>query len=178
VRELGGKLQCPYLVDPNTKRRMYESADIIEYLYREYGDGRPPPRHLTVRPYAVAGSTLTSVLRPGRGRRARPSRAPEQPLELWSFEASPFARLARETLCELEIPYVLHTLGRRDAREHVPRVLRGPFGVDPPPSTDKRRELVERAGKVQVPYLVDPNTGAEMFESDAIVRYLEATYAA
>jgi glutathione S-transferase len=28
-----------------------------------------------------------------------------------------------------------------------------------------------------VPYLVDPNTGVEMFESADIVRYLEDTYA-
>jgi glutathione S-transferase len=29
-----------------------------------------------------------------------------------------------------------------------------------------------------VPWLVDPNTGTEMFESAAIVRYLNETYAA
>ena len=40
-----------------------------------------------------------------------------------------------------------------------------------------RTELLERAGKVQVPYLVDPNTSTEMFESDAILDYLTATYA-
>ena len=33
------------------------------------------------------------------------------------------------------------------------------------------------AGKVMVPYLVDPNTGESMFESADIVRYLERTYA-
>ena len=38
--------------------------------------------------------------------------------------------------------------------------------------------LLARAGRVQVPYLVDPNTGAEMFESDAILAYLDRTYAA
>ena len=40
-----------------------------------------------------------------------------------------------------------------------------------------RMELLRRAGKVQVPYLVDPNTGTELFESDAIRDYLVATYA-
>jgi glutathione S-transferase len=40
-----------------------------------------------------------------------------------------------------------------------------------------RAELLKRAGKVQVPYLVDPNTGTAMFESDAIREYLLATYA-
>jgi glutathione S-transferase len=31
---------------------------------------------------------------------------------------------------------------------------------------------------VQVPFLVDPNTGTELFESGDIVDYLERTYAA
>jgi len=30
---------------------------------------------------------------------------------------------------------------------------------------------------VMVPYLIDPNTGEEMFESQAIQRYLKQTYA-
>jgi glutathione S-transferase len=30
---------------------------------------------------------------------------------------------------------------------------------------------------MQVPYLADPNTGRELFESADIVRYLEDTYA-
>ena len=29
---------------------------------------------------------------------------------------------------------------------------------------------------MQVPYLVDPNTGAEMYESDDIVAYLQKRY--
>jgi glutathione S-transferase len=40
-----------------------------------------------------------------------------------------------------------------------------------------RTELLERAGKVQVPYLVDPNTDVAMFESVAIRGYLVETYA-
>lgn len=31
-------------------------------------------------------------------------------------------------------------------------------------------------GYFQAPYLVDPNTGIEMFESAEIVKYLEQTY--
>ena len=33
-----------------------------------------------------------------------------------------------------------------------------------------------RSGKMQVPYLVDPNAGTEMFESADILAYLEETY--
>lgn len=34
-----------------------------------------------------------------------------------------------------------------------------------------------RAGRMQVPYLADPNTGVETYEPDDIVAYLERTYA-
>jgi glutathione S-transferase len=40
-----------------------------------------------------------------------------------------------------------------------------------------RDVFVARSGKMMVPYLVDPNTGTEMFESADIVAYLDATYA-
>jgi glutathione S-transferase len=151
----GGKAQFPYLVDPNTGREMYESEDIVRYLFTTYGDGSVPWL-LALGPLTLAGSALASGWRLGRGERVRRSRAPEQPLELWSFEASPFSRLVREELCSLELPYLLHNVARGSA---------------------KRDAFVGRAGKMMVPYLVDPNTGAAMFESADIVRYLRETYA-
>jgi glutathione S-transferase len=153
VRELGGKALFPYLVDPNTGRAMYESADIVKYLRDTYD---APAAPLWLGPISIASGSLAAGVRAGRGNRARASRAPELPLELWSFEASPYSRLAREALCELELPYMLHNVARRSAR---------------------RAELVARAGKMQVPYLADPNTGREMFESADIVQYLKETYA-
>src|SRR5689334_8747696 len=33
VAKLGGREQFPYLIDPNTDRAMYESDDIVKYLY-------------------------------------------------------------------------------------------------------------------------------------------------
>ncbi|MEE8558745.1 MAG: glutathione S-transferase N-terminal domain-containing protein, partial [Myxococcota bacterium] len=59
-------------------------------------------------------------------------------------------------LCSLEIPYLLHN------------VAKGSPG---------REAFVERSGKMMVPYLIDPNTKTEMFESAEIVEYLRATYA-
>ncbi|XP_031097295.1 uncharacterized protein LOC116001546 isoform X2 [Ipomoea triloba] len=41
----------------------------------------------------------------------------------------------------------------------------------------KRQSLYQRVGHFQVPYLEDPNTGVQMFESAEIVEYLRATYA-
>ncbi len=152
----GGKAQFPYLVDPNTGTEMYESDDIVRYLWTTYGDGAVP-WGLSLGPLTLAGSGLASAWRFGRGERARPSRAPAAPLELWSYEASPFSRLVREELCVLELPHHLHNVAKGSAR---------------------RDAFVARSGKMQVPYLVDPSTGAAMFESADIVRYLRETYAA
>lgn len=154
LKELGGKMQCPYLVDPNTGTAMYESDDIVAYLFRTYGSG-PAPLTLRIGPLATAGAALASLMRLTKGETAVGARAPEQPLELWSFEASPFCRLVREALTSLELPYLLHNVGKNSPR---------------------RAAFVARSGKMMVPYLADPNTGVEMFESAEIVKYLKRTY--
>lgn len=151
----GGKAQFPYLVDPNTGEEMYESDAIVRYLFANYGEG-PAPAALLGSWATVTGS-LASALRFGLGTHAEASRAPERPLELWSFEASPFCRIVREKLCALELPYRVHNVGK------------GSVG---------RPAFVERAGRMQVPYLIDPNTGAALFESADIVAYLDRSYRA
>jgi len=156
VRARGGKALFPYLVDPNTGKELYESDDIIAYLYQHYGVGGPP---LIFRVGALgdASSMLASAWRPTGGTRYEPSRTPEQNLELYSFEASPFSRLVREKLCSLELPYLLHNVAK---------------------GSPSRPAFTQRSGRMMVPYLVDPNRGVEMFESADIVHYLHETYAA
>ena len=156
VRERGGKEQFPYLVDPNTGKATYESSDIIRYLCTKYGTGSVPWLYSGGLLFD-ATSTLASAWRLGAGSRVSASTPPAQPLELWSFEASPYCRIARETLCSMEIPYRLHNVGK---------------------NSPSREAFVERSGKMQVPFLVDPNTNVELFESADIVRYLHATYGA
>lgn len=39
------------------------------------------------------------------------------------------------------------------------------------------QELLDKRGHFQVPYLEDPNEGVYLFESSAIVKYLEDKYA-
>jgi glutathione S-transferase len=178
VAALGGKTQFPYLVDPNTGRALYESADIIAYLFETYGPGELPLHWQWIGLQQVA-SGLASLPRSGAGRRAadRPERpAPAEPLELYSFESSPFARLVRERLCELELPYVLRSCGRANARDWVPPQLRDALGIEARPETLNRQALAARAGRISIPYLVDPNTGVEMAESRAILEYLDRTY--
>jgi glutathione S-transferase len=175
VAELGGKQQFPFLVDPNSGESMYESADIIDYLYLHYG-GRPAPTRL-LRSLDVSSSVLAGIPRFRAGARARPSKAPKRPLELFSFEASPYSRRVRELLCELELPYLLRSTGKTRWQDLGPPVIRATLFSTLPVEGRTRTELLERAGKVQVPYLVDQNTGVAMFESEAIRDYLLTKYA-
>lgn len=175
VLERGGRMQFPFFVDPSTGATLYESTDIIAYLFETYGGGVP----LRWRAAALQqfGSMLAGGGRPSSGRRARPSRAPSLLLELYSFEGSPYARLVRERLCELELPYILRSVGRSTARDWLPPGVRDALGVVPEPETVNRRELLARAGRITVPYLVDPNAGVELGETAAIIEHLERTYA-
>jgi glutathione S-transferase len=175
--ELGGKAQFPFLVDPNTGRQLYESADIIAYLFQTYGR-RPVPLGWRLRPLNATASGLASLSRLGAGARRRPSVPAAEPLELFSIETSPFARRVRERLCELELAYRLRNVGRTQAKESLPPALRDRLGVRIAPETANRKALLERTGRLMVPYLIDPNTTTELFESDAILRYLDATYGA
>lgn len=153
--EKHGKTQFPFMVDPNTGTELFESDDIIRYLAERYGDGTIP-LSLRMGPLTVLSGSAGSLLRFPRGTRARASRMPEGPLELYGYECSPYSRIVREALCELELPYVLHNLAR---------------------GSSKREEFKKLSGKMQVPWLVDPNTGTALFESAEIVKYLDQTYA-
>jgi len=177
VLEQGGKTQFPYLVDANTGAAMYESGDIIRYLFTTYGSGSVPV-HWKLLELQRFGSTLASIPRAGLGISARPSTLPQQPLELYSFESSPFARPVRDALCELELPYVLRSVGRSQGSDWVPPMFRNSLSVTSIPGTRNRQRLLERAGGISIPYLVDPNTVTEMAESADIVKYLNTTYSA
>ncbi len=176
VVEMGGKAQFPFLVDPNAGKQMYESMDIIAYLFETYGQ-RDLPLKWRVGTLHKLSSIASGIPRYGRGVTARPSQAPAELLELYSFEASPFARRVRELLCELELPYVLHNAGRTSLGEWVPPFVRDALNIVPDSEIGSRRALQQRAGRVAIPYLVDPNTETEMFESADICDYLLSTYA-
>jgi len=46
-----------------------------------------------------------------------------------------------------------------------------------PRRSPSRSDFISLSGKMQVPFLLDPNTGVTMFESAEIRRYLYDTYA-
>jgi glutathione S-transferase len=175
LTKLSGKAKVPFLHDPNTGRKLHESEAIVQYLYKEYAhDGaKVPERRITT-------STLASATRGKSGMFARPSKAPRKPLELYSWEGSPYARLARETLCELEIPYLLHNVGKSPGSpaDYLPPEYRAEYVRDYTPGTENRRKFLARAGRVMVPYLIDPNTKVAMFETRDIQNYLRNTYGA
>jgi glutathione S-transferase len=172
VVALGGKAQFPFFVDPGAGVQMYESADIVRYLFETYG-GRGVPLQWRLPELQQMGSAMAGLPRAWAGVRALPSRPPAQPLELYSFEASPFARLVRERLCELEIAYVLRSVGRSSAADWITPGVREALRWEYHPQTVNRQALLARAGRVSIPYLVDPNTGVEMAETADRLAYLE-----
>lgn len=155
VLQMGGKQQFPYMVDPNTGVSMYESDAIIKYLVNKYGDGTVPLM-LSLGLLTTLTEGLAMIGRMGKGSSYNPSRLPPMPLELWSYEPSPFCKIVREVLVELELPHLLHSTAR---------------------GSPKRQQLFDKTGLFQVPYLEDSNTGAKMFESAYIIEYLRETYA-
>lgn len=155
VGQMGGKQMFPYMVDPNTGVSMYESDDIIKYLVQKYGDGNVP-LSLSLGLLTTLTAGFAMIGRAGKGSIYTKAKMPPQPLEVWAYEASPFSKLVREVLVELELPHILHSCAR---------------------GSPKRQALYEKVGCFQAPYLEDPNTGVKMFESAEIVDYLRATYA-
>lgn len=156
VAEKGGKAQFPYLEDPNTNESMYESDVIIKYLFNKYGPGEEGiPRLLRLGFLTVVTCGIGLLPRAGKGGKYVQAKKPEKPLIFWGYELSPFVKVVREKLCEMEVPYLQRTCAR---------------------GSPSRQELLDTVGHFQVPYLQDPNTGYALFESAAILRYLDQTY--
>ncbi|KAF4390322.1 hypothetical protein G4B88_024328 [Cannabis sativa] len=156
VRRFGGKEQFPFLIDPNTDITMYESGDIVKYLFEQYGQGRKPSAGL-LESTLVTGWVPT-LLRAGRGmtlwEKARLDPPPKM-LELFSYENNQYARIVREALCELEVPYILQNVGEGSSRSKF---------------------LIDAIGSKEVPFLIDPNTGTQIGDYKKILPYLFQTY--
>lgn len=82
---------------------------------------------------------------------------PVQPLVLYEYDASPFCKRVREMINILDL-----TVEYRPC----PGARNGKFS----------QQMFETTGRRTVPYLVDPNTNVDMFESDDIIQYLLRTY--
>ncbi len=181
VKEKGGKLQFPFLIDENTGDQLYESQEIIHHLFKYYGKTDHTPEKYQHYPKIPVIGLIATLLNAARGvwvnKKIIHRAAPEQLLELWSFEASPYSRVVRDILTELEIPYVLHNVSKERWQDMGPAILRLKPGPYIPLAGGKRDKMLPMMqGKMQVPYLVDPNTGIHLFESAQIVAYLKKQY--
>lgn len=155
----------PRMVDPNLDDETISGDDeIIEHLLNRYG----PPSSLydlkalwpiTFKEFALATSQLTIMLRGNtdvmQQTNARPDNAKMKPIELWAYECSPFVRPVKEKLSTLGLPHVVVSCSR---------------------GSQNRDKMIDKVGRFQVPFIVDDNTGIEMFEGAEIVNYLEAVY--
>lgn len=175
VKESGGKPQFPFLIDPNTGVKMYESMDIVAYLFKIYSD-KPLPLKWQLGSLQKVGSILAGIPRSGEGTVKAKSQPPLQLLELYSFESSPFARIVRECLCEMEIPYIVRNCGRTELSEWLVPAVRDLLKSHPNSKLNNRKVLQARTGRVSIPYLYDPNTAVGLYESADIVRYLKQHY--
>ncbi|MDD9892461.1 MAG: glutathione S-transferase N-terminal domain-containing protein [Gammaproteobacteria bacterium] len=176
AKKIGGKAQFPLLVDENTDTVMYESTEIVQYLFNTYLGKVPNKWQPNNIKKMIAGGQVASAIRYGKGQAAKPSTQPKEPLTLYTFDSSPFGRLARERMCELELPYKSVNIGKEQAADMGPANRswnRKPYF---PAKGSKRETMQDELGHISSPYLVDPNTGTQMPESEAILAYLDKTY--
>lgn len=146
----------PQLRDPSTGFEAHGAAPILEHLHGAYGAGRPHSARFTA-PLDAVGSVLASAMRPRALRTAFGDRVqPAQRLELFQYEGCPYSRKVRERLDALCLELVVRNVAK---------------------GSRSRPRLVALGGKMQVPFLVDPNTGVALYESDDILAYLDDVYA-
>ncbi|XP_075110885.1 uncharacterized protein LOC107804049 isoform X3 [Nicotiana tabacum] len=143
-------------VNPPMHLQIFEFGDIVKYLFQQYDQGRNPSTGLLES--TIITGWMPTLLRAGRGMtlwdRSRKEPPPKK-LELFSYENNPYARIVREALCELELPYILNNVAEGSAREEL---------------------LIKISGGKEVPYLVDPNTGTQIGDYKKIISYLFQTY--
>src|SRR5262249_47573647 len=102
-------------------------------------------------------SFFATIMRLGRGSRVigQQLQSPRELLVLYNMESSPYCRKVREALTELDLAYIC---------KNAPRGSRA------------REQLLKAGSKVMAPFLIDPNHGVKLYESDQIVEYLYRNY--
>lgn len=151
----GRKASFPFMRDPNNGVEMFESDDIIAYLFKMYGNGQVPWTLQSSPLVPLTAGLGVGLARLAAGSSYQPSNSPPQPVVLWAYEGSPFCKIVREKLSSLELAH---------------KVIFTPRG------SPNRQRMLEEKGRFQVPLLEDPNTGVELYESAAIVEYLQKQY--
>ncbi len=192
LKELAGTTQVPFLIDDNIAKgeegnQILDSQAIIDHLFANYSKkGFTPDKYQrrSKKDNASIANKAASVASMMRGVKAvHPKKnlargKPKAPLHLYGFEASPFCRLVREKLSELEVGYINHNVARERLQDIGAFGFHLGFGEYQPIKGGKRDRLMtgDLKGKLLFPYLVDPNTDAQMYESKDIIDYLEYNY--
>ena len=161
--------QIPAIEDPNTGVELRNNKNngkendiqiMLSYLFKTYGNGQVP---INFNP-SIAGLTANIAMASRLYgfsldklslQKSKSSDPPELPLKVWGHVSSPFCDLVFEKLDLLNLKYEV---------QYTPR------------GSANRQKLLDLVGKFQVPYLEDPNTGIELFESQAICEYLTKQY--
>jgi len=149
-----GRREVPCIIDNNPsmyRPTLFGTKEIIPYLFKTYTKSGEIPGNF---------KNGLSAAKAGSGKKiranARPDFAKLKPITLYGWEGAPYFKPVREALNSLGLSHVLvNCANGSKKRSFVTAKSGGPFSV---------------------PFIVDPNTGVELFESKEIVRYLEATY--
>lgn len=191
LKQLTGKTQVPFLIDENiaaeADSQILDSQAIIEHLFAHYSkEGTVPSQYQkkSDEDHASLANKVASVISMMRGGTADHPKMneargkPEQPLHLYGFEASPFCRLVRERLSELEVGYINHSVAREQIQDMGAFGFRLNIGEYQPIKGGKRERLMNGVlkDKFQFPFLIDPNTNTQLYESKAIIAYLNQIY--
>jgi len=154
-----GSTQCPYLIDPNTGESMFESADIVKYLYKTYALWTPPSEILE-----AASTVVTPALKPiykmlapmqvgsynqdklmykddiSNAKSEIEKEVSSEPVVVFTYSLSPFCTQATELLDNLDISYKEISLGA----EWIPGLIADPA---------KRAALGEMTGQTSLPHV-------------------------
>ncbi|MEM9442104.1 MAG: glutathione S-transferase N-terminal domain-containing protein, partial [Pseudomonadota bacterium] len=98
----------------------------------------------------IAASGLASLTRLGRGTFTTiDGNRPAKLLELFEFENCPYCRFVREVLTELDLDAIIYPCPKGGQRF--------------------RPRVIELGGRAQFPFLVNPNTDEQLYESSDII---------
>jgi len=156
----GGSSQCPYLIDPNTGTSMPESADIVEYLYKNYASYTPPSEVLewastNVMSLAKPVFKVLAPLQAGEKDSERnykeeiravieeiEAEAASAPIIVYTYELSPFSTETTLLLDRLGVEYKNISLGK----EWLPGLIAENGAM-------KRAALLEMTGQSSLPHI-------------------------
>jgi len=158
-----GRREIPFMIDnnPNIYRpQLYGNTEIVDYLFETYGPGsKNVPKSLKEKSSGGGSNGIGNFFKNSKVEKlranARSDNSKMKAITLYGFEGVSYVKIVQQTLCELGLAHLFINVAQGSLN---------------------RVKLEKKTNIFQVPFIVDPNTGVEMFESNEIVKYLESTY--